>query len=309
MMGGVADLTADRRPHPAGDEPRYPTRPVVVEAAGELDAAGVASPLVDAELLAAHVLAVPRGRLVVSDGFSPAEYLTFRALVRRRAQREPLQHITGVAPFRHLELAVGPGVFIPRPETELLVGWGLAWLATAGPAPVVVDLCAGSGAIALAVAQELPGARVYAVERDPEALEWLRRNADGTNVTIVEGDVTDAATLADLDSTVDLILTNPPYVPEIGAGGLPPEVTGHDPHQAVFGGVDGLEVIRPLVRRVADLLRPGGACGIEHDDTQSIVVTALLYFDKRFDDFETHRDLGGRPRFTTVTRRGGEIPG
>ena len=294
-MGGV--------PEPSEEPHRYPTRPSVVEAAEALDAAGVASPVVDAELLAAYVLGIPRGGLVLSAGLTPAEYDRFRELVRRRADRVPLQHLTGVAPFRYLELAVGPGVFIPRPETELLVGWGLDWLRSAGPEPVVVDLCAGSGAIALAVAREFPAARVYAVEQDPEALEWLNRNATGTDVTIVEGDVTDPATLAGMDSTVDLVLTNPPYIPEIGAAGLPPEVTRFDPRQAVFGGVDGLAVIRPLVGRLATLLRPGGAAGIEHDDTQSIVVTALLYFAEGFDKLETHRDFGGRPRFTTATRR------
>jgi release factor glutamine methyltransferase len=287
-------------------EPRryFATRPVISEATVELDAAGVASPRVDAELLAAHVLGVPRGRLVLTEGFDDEHYQQFRALVRKRAERVPLQHLVGMAPFRHLELAVGPGVFIPRPETELLVGWGLDRLAQFDCArPTVVDLCAGSGAIALAVAQEYPAARVYAVERDPAALEWLRRNAAGTEVTIVEGDATDPGTLAELDSTVDLVLRNPPYVPEIGAAGLPAEVTRHDPHQAVFGGVDGLTVIRPLITRVAALLRPGGAVGIEHDDTQSIVVTALLYFAEAFDQYETHRDLGGRPRFTSATRR------
>lgn len=286
-------------------EPRryFPVRPVVTEATVELDAAGVASPRVDAELLAAYVMGLPRWQLVIAPGFDEEQYARYRELVRRRAERVPLQHLTGVAPFRHLELAVGPGVFIPRPETELLVGWGLDRLAAAGPRPVVVDLCAGSGAIALAVAQEYPTARVFAVEQDPLALEWLRRNASGTDVTIVEGDGTDPATLADLDSTVDVILTNPPYVPEIGAAGLPPEVTRHDPHQAVFGGVDGLAVIRPLVTRVAALLRPGGVVGIEHDDTQSIVVTALLYYSNAFDSYETHRDLGGRPRFTSATRQ------
>src|SRR5205823_2090955 len=133
-------------------------------------------------------------------------------LVKERAARRPVQHLVGRAPFRLLELAVGPGVFVPRPETELLVEWGLVRVAAVN-APVVVDLCAGTGAIALSVAKEHPGAIVYAVENSPEALEWLRRNASGTAVTVVEGDVTDPATLSTMDGHVDLVLCNPPYVP------------------------------------------------------------------------------------------------
>ena len=278
---------------------------MVREAELALAAAAVASPRVDAELLTAHVLGVARGRLAVAPDPTVAQLVTFRELVARRASRVPLQHLTGRAPFRHLELAVGPGVFVPRPETELLVSWGLAWLRGC-VSPIVVDLCAGSGAIALSVEAELSGSQVYAVELAPEALHWLRRNTSGTAVQIVEGDVLDGDTLSDLDGKADLVLCNPPYVPE-GAPGdavLPPEVTEHDPPEAVFAGPDGLAVIRPLVGRVARLLRPGGAFGVEHDSGHADEVSALLSADGSFTDVQVHDDLAGRPRFATARRAG-----
>jgi len=278
---------------------------MVREAERTLATAAVSSPRVDAELLAAHVLGVARGRLAAAPDPTAAQLVTFRELVARRAARVPLQHLTGRAPFRHLELVVGPGVFVPRPETELLVSWGLAWLREGG-SPTVVDLCAGSGAIALSVEAEHSGAQVYAVELAPEALQWLRRNTSGTGVRVVEGDALDGDTLSDLDGTVDLVLCNPPYVPEDGADGaaLPPEVTEHDPPVAVFGGPDGLAVIRPLIGRVARLLRPGGAFGVEHDGGHADEVSALLSADGRFTDVQVHDDLAGRPRFATARRAG-----
>jgi release factor glutamine methyltransferase len=256
---------------------------------------------VDAELLAAFVLGVPRWRLAGVESFTNAQAKKFRELIGRRATRIPLQHLTGTAPFRHLELAVGPGVFVPRPETEVLVEWGLRWLRE-NHAFVVADLCAGSGAIAASVATEASGTTVYAVEREPEALKWLRRNVSSLGVIVVEGDVTDPAVLAELDGRVDLVLCNPPYVPEIGAAGLPAEVTRHDPHVAVFGGTDGLDVIRPLIGRFATLLRPGGALAVEHEDVHAYVVPTLVHADGRFVDVDVHHDLAQRPRFTTARR-------
>jgi release factor glutamine methyltransferase len=272
----------------------------VAEATTVLAGAHVASPRVDAELLASFVLAVPRARLALAQ-FTAEQLERFRGLVRDRASRVPLQHLTGSAPFRHLELAVGPGVFVPRPETEVLVEWGLHWLRNR-PGSIVADICAGSGAIAASVRTEAPGTTVFAVERDPSALEWLRRNVVRYGVTVVAGDGTDPAVLADRNGAIDLVLCNPPYVPEIGAAGLPAEVTAHDPHGAVFGGTDGLDVIRPLIRRFATLLRPGGAMAIEHDDTHAYVVPTLVHTDGRFTDIALHHDLAGRPRFTTATR-------
>lgn len=263
------------------------------EAVAVLSAAGVASPRADAEILAAHVLGVPRTRLAVAPPLDPVQAERLRALVAARADRVPLQHLTGVAPFHRVEVAVGPGVFVPRPETELLVEWGLGI-----GAATVVDLCSGSGAIALAVHKATPDATVYAVERDPAALAWLRRNAAGTGIRVVAGDATDPAVLAELDGTVDLVLCNPPYVP--AGTPVPPEVAGFDPYPAVFSGTDGLDVIRGLVPRVAGLLRPGGWFGVEHDDTQDAAVPALLAGDGRYHEIEDHPDLAGRPRFTTA---------
>jgi release factor glutamine methyltransferase len=299
-------------------------RLVIEEITHVLSAANVPSPHADARELVSFVLKIPKNRLAAVTGITPEQLARVRALAAERATRVPVQHLTGRAPFRYLELAVGPGVFIPRPETETMVGWGLDQLADrlAGtPEPLVVDLCSGSGAIALSVAHEHPGARVVAVERLPGALSWLRRNASGaasgrsgaepavkqtrpigpasSSIEIVDGDATSAETLSDLDGRVDLVLCNPPYVPS--ASLVAPEVADHDPAPAVFAGADGLAVIRGIVPRAAALLRPGGAVAIEHDDGHGEAVPALLRA-AGFDSVEDHRDLTGRPRFATGYR-------
>lgn len=277
---------------------RHPVTAAIARATADLAAAGVPSPRVDAELLAAHVLAIPRGRLLLVDAMRADELRRFTALVARRARRIPLQHLLGTAAFRHLELAVGDGVFIPRPETELLAGWGIALVR---PGAIVVDLCSGTGAIALAVADESEPAEVYAVERSPAALPFLRRNAAGfPAVRVVEGDVTDPGLLAALRGRVDVLLCNPPYVPD--GTPVPPEVADHDPAEAVFGGADGLSVIRPVVGLAAALLKPGGHVGIEHDDVHGAAVPRLLAADGRFTDVTARPDLTGRPRFATARR-------
>lgn len=276
-----------------------PVRTVLARAVAVLERSGVASPRADAELLAAHVLGVPRGRLALVDTFPAPALARYQELVARRAERVPLQHLTGRAGFGELDLAVGPGVFIPRPETELLAQWALAQ-----PAAVVVDLGSGAGALALSIAHARPEARVYAVERSPAALEWLRRNAaeraqaGDRPVEVVAGDATDPAVLSDLDGTVDLVVCNPPYVPD--GVPVPPEVADHDPPEAVFAGPDGLAVIRPVLARGAALLRPGGRIGIEHDQTHGEVVPDLMR--RWFTDVVDHRDLAGRPRFATGRR-------
>ncbi len=284
----------------------------MAEAAATLAAANVASPRADAEWLAAYVLGIPRSRLATAPDPDPAQLHAYRELVARRAAREPLQHLIGLAPFRYEELHVGPGVFIPRPETEQLVMWGLSFLRARDISnPLVVDLCAGSGAIAVSVAAEKAGTTVLAVERSPAALPWLAGNAEhsrrapGSRVVVVPGDATDPAVLADVDGTVDLVLTNPPYLPEVSRAALPPEVTGHDPDEALFAGPDGLQVIRPLIGRIATLLRPGGAFAMEHDETHVHVVPQLVAEDGRFEQVESHQDLAHRPRFTTAVRRPG----
>ncbi|GAA4956350.1 peptide chain release factor N(5)-glutamine methyltransferase [Actinoplanes utahensis] len=268
-------------------------------AAVDLAKAGVASPRVDAELLAAHVLGVFRGRLPLIDTIRAAELTRFRELVEQRARRIPLQHLLGTAAFRYVELAVGDGVFVPRPETELLAGWGVE---RTMPGAVVVDLCSGSGAIAVAIADETKAGRVIAVERSPAALTWLRRNTAGYLVAeVVAGDVTDPALLSELRGSVDVLLCNPPYVPDGTA--VPAEVSGHDPAEAVFGGDDGLEIIRPVIELAAALLKPGGSVGIEHDDVHGEAVPELLRADGRFIEVTAHRDLTGRPRYATARRR------
>ncbi|MEU7865931.1 peptide chain release factor N(5)-glutamine methyltransferase [Dactylosporangium sp. NPDC049140] len=280
------------------DTPERELPTLLSVASATLAAAGVASPRVDAELLAAHVLGVPRSRLLTA-AITAGQAVALEDLVRRRAERVPLQHITGSAPFYGLELAVGPGVFVPRFETELLVEWGLKQAAS-----VVVDLCGGSGAIAVAFAAQRPGAAVAVVERSPAALAWLRRNVaeHAPGVRVVEGDIADPAVLADLSGAVDLVLCNPPYVPETSPVDV--EVAEHDPREAVFAGADGLELMPAVARTAARLLRPGGRLGIEHDDTQGESLPALLRATGDFADVADHRDLAGRPRFVTAARAG-----
>ncbi|MGM1061792.1 peptide chain release factor N(5)-glutamine methyltransferase [Saccharothrix sp. Mg75] len=283
---------------------RHPLRLAVLEAERMLAAAGVDSARVDAELLAAHVLGVERSRLPLIPLVDPPVVDALHRVVRRRVARVPLQHITGWAHLGGVDLAVGPGVFIPRPETELLLVWALS--AVDAPDPVVVDLCTGSGALALAFAHHRPGATVHAVERDHTALSWARRNADArraagdTPVTLHAGDVTAPGVLSDLDGQVDLVLCNPPYVPD--ATEVQPEVADHDPRQAVFGGPDGLDVVRHVVTLAARLLRPGGHVAIEHDDTHGESVPALLSARRVLTDVADHTDLAGRPRFATARR-------
>lgn len=286
---------------------RVALRPVLNDAIETLRTAGVHSPRADAEHLAAHVLGVERTRLALSPLVAPDELDAFRELVARRAERIPLQHLTGTAVMGALDLAVGPGVFVPRPETELLYAWALAQLEALphDHAPIVVDLCTGSGALALAVAHARPDAEVHAVELDPAALVWARRNADDriaagdTPITLYADDATDPELLTDLNGRVDIVLSNPPYIPE-GAR-LDPEVAEHDPSVALFGGPDGLSVIRGMIPNITRLLRPGGATAIEHDDTNGSGVAALLTATGVFTDVVEHPDLAGKPRFVVAT--------
>jgi release factor glutamine methyltransferase len=285
--------------HPSEGTERTRLAPELARATARLAEAGVASPRADAEQLAAHALGVGRGRLLLIDTLRADELRRFAGLVEERARRIPLQHLLGTAAFRHLELAVGDGVFVPRPETELLAGWGIERTA---PGATVVDLCSGTGAIALSVADEAAPGLVLAVERSPAALEYLRRNAAGfAAVRVVPGDVTDPGLLAEFRGRVDVLLCNPPYVPDGTA--VPAEVAEHDPAEAVFGGADGLVVIRPVIALAAGLLRPGGWVGVEHDDVHASAVPDLLRADGRFADVVAHTDLPGRPRYATARRR------
>jgi release factor glutamine methyltransferase len=279
---------------------RQPLRLAIMEAERILADAGVASPRVDAELIAAHVLGAERGKLMLTPLVDRQVIEAIGQLVHQRVKRIPLQHLLGWAVMGAVTLEVGPGVFVPRPETELLLEWGLELLA-GRQNPVVVDLCTGTGALALAVAAERPDAEVHAVEIDPTALAWARRNMESSRVRLHAGDVTDPDLCTELDGRVDLVLCNPPYVP-IGTV-VPPEVGEHDPFKAVFAGTDGLTVIRHVVNLSARLLRPGGGVAIEHDDTHAESVPELLATRKVLTDVKDHDDLAGRPRFATAIRK------
>lgn len=271
-------------------------------ATDRLRAAGVESPAYDAAELLAGVLGVTRTRLPLAEDPTEEQTARFLELVRRRAAREPLQHLTGSAAFRHVELAVGPGVFVPRPETELLAGWAverLAALVGSGvERPVLVDLCTGSGAIAKAVAHEVPAAVVHAVELDPAAHAWAERNLAGTGVELRLGDMADA--LPELDGTVDVVTCNPPYIPLEAWESVAPEARDHDPHLALFSGSDGLDAFRVLEVRAARLLRAGGVLGAEHADAQGEAAPAVFVTSGRWVEVVDHLDLAGRPRFVTA---------
>lgn len=267
-----------------------------------LEGAHVPTPEADAELLLAHVLGITRGQVqaksVTGSGVSPDDGVAFVEAVERRAAREPLQHITGVAPFRSLELAVGPGVFVPRPETEFVAQLAIdALQAVASPHPTAADLGTGSGAIALALATEVPHARVWAVENSPRAFIWARENVrsvGAANLELVFVDLAEA--LPELDGTLDLVVSNPPYIPD-DAVPRDPEVRLHDPAAALYGGPDGLDVVRALSLRALALLRPGGTLVIEHGELQGEQLRALLEADG-WRATSTHRDLLGRDRAT-----------
>ena len=270
-------------------------------AAAQLAGAGVASPERDADLLLAHVLDVGLGRLPLVDDLTGPQQEQYAALIARRAAREPLQHLTGTAAFRHVELAVGPGVFVPRPETELLAGWAIEHaqlVAGTSRPPVVVDLCTGSGAIAKAVADEVPDAVVHAVELDEGALAWAERNLAGTGVDLRHGDL--ATAFDDLAGTVDVVVCNPPYIPLEAWESVAAEARDHDPHLALFSGDDGLDAMRVLEQRAALLLRPGGVVGAEHADVQGESAPAVFAVTGRWQDVSDHRDLAGRARYVTA---------
>ena len=277
-------------------------RTLLASARKQLEEAGIDSPDADAAILLAHVLDTDRNRLFLVDDVSEDHEKAYSDLLARRAEREPLQHLTGVAYFRHVELAVGPGVFVPRPETELLAGWAID-RATAIDTPVVVDLCTGSGAIAKSIADEVPGAEVHAVELSEDAYPWAVRNLTGTGVDLRQGDMADE--FAELDGTVDVLVCNPPYIPLEAWESVAAEARDHDPDLALFSGQDGLDAIRILERRAAELLRPGGVVGFEHADEQGPNADnggapAVFAATGRWQDVRDHLDLAGRPRFTTA---------
>ncbi|HSN10570.1 MAG TPA: peptide chain release factor N(5)-glutamine methyltransferase, partial [Propionibacteriaceae bacterium] len=217
--------------------------------------------------------------------------------VARRAAGEPVQHITGVAHFRTTSLRVGPGVFVPRPETETMVGWCLEQVRAGAR---VVELCAGSGAISKALALEGPGLDQWALELSPEAVPYLTANLVGTGVQVVEADMAEG--LHELDGTVDLVVVNPPYVPLDAWESVPADVRDHDPHLAVFSGDDGLDALRVVAAVAARLLKPDGLLAAEHAEVQHEEVVDLYARDGRFGTVRDHQDLVGRWRFVTARR-------
>jgi release factor glutamine methyltransferase len=277
-------------------------------ATARLAEAGVESPRADAELIAAHVHKVKRGELhLVPDSEFDAQ---FWADIARRANREPLQHITGRAYFRYLDLDVGPGVFVPRPETEVLAGWAIDRLRAMDVAdPVAVDLGTGSAAIALSIAQEVPRATVHAVEADPLARSWAERNITryvdsytAGRVLLHAGDFVSGednlTELAGLAGTVDLVVSNPPYIP-IGSV-VAPEAAEYDPPAALWSGQDGLDAIRAVERVARWLLRPDGLVAVEHSDLQGDAVYWVFSEAAGWRDTRNHKDLTGRDRFVTA---------
>jgi release factor glutamine methyltransferase len=276
-----------------------PLRQAIDDATATLAEAGVRSPRIDAEELAAYVAGTERGRLSMLDAPEAEFFTRFTDLIAARSQRVPLQHLIGTATFGPVRLQVGPGVFIPRPETEAVLEW--ATMQQLPPEPLIVDLCTGSGALAVAISAYWPQARVIAVDNSTDALRYARRNAAATRVELRHGDVTDAALFPELDSQVDLIVANPPYLPDDVE--LEPEVAEHDPATALFGGPDGMRVITAIVGLAGRWLRAGGLIAIEHDDTTSSAAVQTLGTVGLFAAVATHTDLARRPRFVTATRK------
>lgn len=278
-------------------------RNAIDSAAAAFADAGIDSARSDAEQLAAHLAGTDRGRLVLLDPPGDDFFVRYRDLVTARSNRVPLQHLTGTAAFGPATLHVGPGVFIPRPETEAMLEWALGSATTQQlPShPIIVDVCTGSGALAVTLARHWPAARVIGVDDSAEALRYARRNRAGTAVELLQADVTAPGLLADLDGRVDLVVANPPYIPD-GAS-LDPEVAEYDPPHALFGGADGMAVIPAVVALAGRLLRPGGLFAVEHDDTTSSPTVDSIIVTGLFGDVLPRRDLTSRPRFVTATRR------
>ena len=270
-------------------------------AVAKFEQAGIESASADAEILLGHLLNLSRGELqskiITDEEFSQVE--EFEALVSKRAERFPLQHLTGVAHFRRLTLKVGPGVFVPRPETEVVTQIAVDALKASGsPEPISVDLATGSGAIALSLAVEVPNAKVFAIELSEDALKYTKQNFAelAPEAVLVQGDLADA--FPELNGTVDVLVSNPPYIPDEMIP-IYPEVHLHDPSLALYGGADGLDVVRKVDEAARRLLRPGGSLIIEHADMQGEAVRELL-LASGWRQVRTHRDLVGRDRATTA---------
>lgn len=266
----------------------------------------IETPEIDAQLLAAHVLGSSRGSvqsdLIIGRQLTDDQLKEFEALVEKRSQRLPLQHLTGKGYFRNLELKVGKGVFIPRPETESVAELAIQALRAVPGEPIAVDLCTGSGAIAISLATEVPNAKVFAWELNPESESYLRDNiaAYGDAVNLTMGDIADDASFTELVGKVAVVISNPPYIP---AGAIPRdiEVREHDPALALYGGEDGMDVMHAVSRRAMELLVPGGFLVVEHADNQASVVADLLLEDG-WKQVRSHKDLSGRDRAVSAVK-------
>ena len=277
---------------------------VLSESSSKLEMAGVTSAAVDAELLACYCLGISRSELqllIATQKEFPDKYLEqFQSAITRRVAREPLQHITGSAPFRHLELKVGPGVFTPRPETEQVVEFAMEKINNL-PNPLIVDLCSGSGAIAISLATEIPGSKVFAVELSKEAFGYLIQNAASyglSEANLRNEDLQDS--LSELDGQVDLVISNPPYIPT-GAIPIDLEVQLHEPSMSLYAGVDGLDAVRKISIRAKDLLKSGGLLVLEHADPQSNAIGKLLLAEGWL-EIEARADLAGKERMISAVK-------
>jgi release factor glutamine methyltransferase len=286
-------------------------RPLLTQAADQLDEVGIESPQQEARQLLAYAAGVELARLPLLDTVEDAQAAYFQTLINKRAHRIPLQHLTGRAHFRHLELDVGPGVFVPRPETEVMTGWAIEQLrpmvyavarGVSRRLPVVVELGTGSGAVAKSIATELTGTRVHAVEVSEEAAAYAARNLADTTVELHVQDMIGA--LPDLDGTVDLVISNPPYIPLDAWESVVPEARDYDPLLALVAGQDGLDAIRVVAAEAARLLRPAGFLCVEHADVQGESAQQIVLQHGAFSGVRDHPDLNGRPRFVTALRRG-----
>jgi len=270
-----------------------------------LSAAGVESAEVDAQLLAAHVLGFSRGELQAKSitNFEIDDVGEIEALFQKRSERIPLQHLTGVAYFRNLALTVAPGVFIPRPETEVVTEFAVQALRAVPGEPIAVDLCTGSGAIAISLATEVPNSLVYAWELNPDSEQPLRENiaANGGRVNLVMGDIAEEHPLfQELAGRVDVVVSNPPYIPT-GAVPVDVEVQLHEPELALYGGADGMDIMKVVSKRALQLLKPGGFLVVEHADSQAKIVADLFEADG-WRQIRSHRDLNARDRATTAVK-------
>lgn len=293
-------------------------RETLVDAERRLSNAGIDSASVDSAQLLAFVLGVSRSHLILQDSIDEEDRVHFERLMAKRLNRIPLQHLTGTAPFRHIELDVGPGVFIPRPETELVTEAAIRHLRACSN-PRAFDLCSGSGAIALSLAYEVPGTHVTAVELSDQAIPYLRNNAERIEtlvpVEVVSADATDTTVQAFVSAigTCDVVTCNPPYIPSAMVP-KDPEVRDHEPPLALYGGDDGLDVVRGIVMTAAVLLKQGGLLVIEHADLQGpdslnggVVAVVKECRDpvtgaSQFHSVEDRQDYNQLPRFTMAIR-------